>query len=50
VSEYFVQESGNVEFNFQSPEIWKLSVALIGEECRVGIKAGVFLEAWKSRV
>ena len=50
VSEYFMQESGNAEFSFQSLEIWKLSAALIGEECRVGIKARVFLEAWKSRL
>jgi len=43
-----MHESGNAESNFQSPEIQKLSVALIGEEHRVGLKARVFLEAWKS--
>jgi len=43
-----MQKSGNAEFSFQSPEIQKLSIALIGEERRVGIKARVFLEAWKS--
>jgi len=43
-----MQESRNVEFSFQSLEIWKLSIALIGEEHRVGIKARVFLEAGKS--
>ena len=35
-------------FEFWSPEIGKLSIALIREEHRVWIKARVFLEALKS--
>ena len=49
VSKYFVLESKSAEFELRSLENQKLSIALISKEHRVGIKARVFPEAWKSR-
>jgi len=42
VSEYFMQESGNAEFNLQSLEIQKLSIALIERSIELGSKLEYF--------